>query len=128
MIEDIIIGLIWKVILLLITLAVGFLIAWLEKRWGIEKMKKAQAEWNNMQELAMVAVKYAQQAYMKYGGAERKEKALAFLSRELAQLGLKISEDTIDALIEAALREIKDEFGEEWAKAVKEDQPEEEPG
>jgi LL-H family phage holin len=125
MIEDIIISLLWNILLMLITLGVGLLTIWLKKRLGLEGMKKAQAEWENMQELAMVAVRYAEQAYMKYGGATKKEKALAFLSRELALLGLKISEDTIDALIEAALREIKDQFGEEWAKLLPEEDEEE---
>ncbi|HHY93268.1 MAG TPA: holin, partial [Firmicutes bacterium] len=35
------------------------------------------------------------------------------------ELGLKVTEDEIKGLIEAALRAFKDEFGEEWAKAVK---------
>jgi LL-H family phage holin len=119
MIEELITKLIWDILLLLITLGVGLFVAWLNKRLGTEGMTKAQAEWSNMQELALVAVRYAEQAYRNYGGSVKKEKALAFLSREMAQLGLKISEDTLSALIEAALREIKDQLGEEWANTVK---------
>ena len=69
MIEELITKLIWDILLLLITLGVGLFVAWLNKRLGTEGMTKAQAEWSNMQELALVAVRYAEQAYRNYGGS-----------------------------------------------------------
>lgn len=117
-IETFVISLLWDILLFLIIFLAGLVIKWLKNKIGIERMKLAQAEWDNVKDLAAVAVKYAEQAYMAYGGAEKKEKALAFLSRELAQLGIKVSSETLSDLIEAVLREIKDEFGEEWVKAV----------
>ncbi len=121
MMEDLLLKIIWDVALFLIMIGIGMLVAWLKNNLGVEAMRRVQAEWENIQLITKLAIKYAEQAYRNYGGAKKKEAALAFLSRELAQLGLKVSTETMSDLIEAILREIKDELGEEWAKAIEDD-------
>jgi LL-H family phage holin len=117
--EDLLMQVLWDLLVLLITILAGVFIKFLTKKLGIEQMKLAQSKWESMKDLASVAVKYAEQAYINYGGTAKKEKALAFLSRELSGLGINVSTDTLNDLLEAALREIKDTLGEDWADALK---------
>jgi len=113
-----IMNVIWNVLVLLITILAGVVIRFMVEKLGTEKLRRAQAQWESMEDLTAVAIKYAEQAWREYGGEQKKEKALAFLARELSRRGIKASEDTLNDLIEAILREIKDALGEEWAKAI----------
>jgi|GEM_PF-4166560 len=116
--DQMIMNVIWDVLVLLITILAGVVIRFMVEKLGTEKLRRAQAQWESMEDLTAVAIKYAEQAWREYGGEQKKEKALAFLARELSRRGIKASEDTLNDLIEAILREIKDALGEEWAKAI----------
>lgn len=116
--DQMIMNVIWNVLVLLITILAGVVIRFMVEKLGTEKLRRAQAQWESMEDLTAVAIKYAEQAWREYGGEKKKEKALAFLARELSRRGIKASEDTLNDLIEAILREIKDALGEEWAKAI----------
>lgn len=116
--DQMIMNVIWNVLVLLITILAGVVIRFMVEKLGTEKLRRAQAQWESMEDLTAVAIKYAEQAWREYGGEQKKEKALAFLARELSRRGIKASEDTLNDLIEAILREIKDALGEEWAKAI----------
>lgn len=116
--EQMIMGVIWNILILLITILAGVVIRFMAEKLGTEKLRRAQAQWESMEDLTAVAIKYAEQAWREYGGEKKKEKALAFLARELSRRGIKASEETLSDLIEAILREIKDALGEEWANTI----------
>lgn len=111
--------LLYDVLILLATVAAGYAVAWLRKRLGVEGMKRIEAELATKQELAGLAVRFVEQVYRDLHGEEKYQKAADWLAARAGELGLKITADEIKGLIEAALRAFKDEFGEEWAKAVK---------
>jgi len=92
----------------------------LRRRLGLENIKKIQAELETKQNLAILAVKFAAQAYQDLGGPQKYSHAALWLTNQVQKIGLNITPSEIKGLIEAALRIIKDEFGEEWAKVVKE--------
>lgn len=92
-------------------------VEYLRRMIGTEKMAKVQAELEAKRDLAELAVRFVEQAYVKYGGADKFNTACQWLSDRAKEKGIKISQDEIEGLIEGSLRLIKDEFGEAWAKA-----------
>lgn len=114
--EGLVLRLLYDVLLLLATLAAGFLVAWLKKKIGVEGMKKIESELATKQELAALAVRFVEQVYRDLHGEAKYQKAAEWLAARAEELGLTITPDEIKGLVEAALRAFKDEFGEEWAK------------
>lgn len=95
------------------------LVELLRRRLGLEKMKKVQAELETKQSLAILAVKFAAQAYRDLNGPQKYSQAAIWLTNQIQKLGMKVTPSELKGLIESALRMIKDEFGEEWAKVFK---------
>lgn len=93
-------------------------VEYLRRRLGTEKMKRIQEELTAKQDLALLAVRFTEQVYKDLHGEEKYNKAAEWLVTQAAKVGLKLTADEIKGLIEAALRELKDAFGEEWAKQV----------
>lgn len=115
--EDLVLRLAYDFLAILITIVVAMLVGWLKKKLGVEGIKKVQEELVAKQELALLAVKAVEQLW---GGVlhgdEKVQKAAEFISTQAAKAGLTISPEEIRTLIEWAVRTMKDEFGEEWAK------------
>lgn len=109
----------YNLLLLIITLAAAYLVAFLKKKIGIERLKQIEAELQTKQELADIAVRFVEQVYRDVlHGEEKFNKAVEWLTKQFKKLGLEFTEEEIKGLIEAALRGFKDVFGEEWAKQV----------
>lgn len=104
----------YDVLILLATVAAGFVVAWLRKRLGVEGMRKIETELAAKQELAALAVRFVEQAYKSLDGADKYDMAARWLADQAKSVGLKVSSDEIKGLIEAALRAFKDEFGDAW--------------
>ncbi|MDZ4042899.1 MAG: phage holin, LLH family [Eubacteriales bacterium] len=102
---------------ILIPLAVAACAEFVRRRLGVERIRKVQAELRTKQELAFVAVKFAEQFIKDGGGREKYEAASEWLSAQASKQGIKISSSEIRGLIEWALRDIKDELGNHWAGA-----------
>lgn len=100
---------------ILIPALIGIGIALLKKRLGVENVQKIKEELALKKDLALLAVKMAEQVYKDAGGEEKLKQACAWLAKSLTEKGIKISEEEVRTLVEAALRSIKDELGEEWA-------------
>lgn len=113
---ELVMNLAYDLLILLATAAAALLIAWLKKRLGVEGVNKVKAELEAKQELAALAVRFAEQFYNDLHGEEKYQKAAEWLSTRAGELGLKVAPGEVKGLIEAALRAFKDEFGEEWAK------------
>ncbi len=105
-------------LIIIVTLAAGFVVAYLRRRLGVEGMQKLEAELVLKQELAILAVRFIEQVYLDLDGPEKYSRAALWLSSRLEEKGITISPEEIQGLIEAALRELKDEFGNEWAKTL----------
>lgn len=115
--EDLVLRLAYDVLAILITVAVAMLIGLLKKKLGVEGLKKVQEELTAKQELALLAVKAVEQLWGGVlHGEEKVQKASEIISQQAAKVGLTISPEEIRTLIEWAVRTMKDEFGEEWAK------------
>lgn len=85
------------VITLIVALITTFLIPWLKNKLDADKFEKVQA-WTK------VAV---QAAEMIYNGAGRGEEKKAYVIQYLKDKGFKLDTATIDALIESAVLELK---------------------
>ena len=119
--EDLLINLLSNLLCLLAALIAAFLVAFLKQKVGTERLRQIDAELMTKQELAMLAVRFAEQAYRDFRGEEKYQKAAEWLATRAGQLGLAITADEMKGLIEAALRTLKDDFGEEWANKVKQE-------
>ncbi|ATW24192.1 phage holin [Candidatus Formimonas warabiya] len=107
-------------ICLLAVLLAGGLVWFIKEKIGVEKMKKISSELYANKELAAAAVRYAQQVFWNQAGEIRYQKAAEWMSTQCKKVGLNIADSEIKTLIESALRAFKDEFGEEWGKAIAE--------
>jgi len=118
-VEDLVMNLMYNLLLLLITAGVALAVELIRRKLGTEQMRKIQTELEMKQELALVAVKAVEQLWTgKLKGPEKVAKAAEYISTQAKRIGLSIPPDEIEALIEWAVRTMKDEFGEQWAKAV----------
>ena len=118
--ESLIMAIIENILIIIVTLVAGFIIAYLRKKIGVDGMQKIGLELALKQDLAELAVKFVEQVYKDFKGEEKYTMAALWLADRIGELGLKINESEVKGLIEAALRTIKDEFGEQWAKAIDE--------
>lgn len=106
----------YDVLAILIPALVGLGIAWLYKRLGVEGMAKLQQQLETKQALAIAAVRFAEQVYYALDGQEKYGQAAFWLSTVAAGYGLDVSDAEIKGLIESALRTLKDEFADQWAR------------
>lgn len=112
--ESIFMGYLQELIYLLLTIGIGFLIAYIKKCIGTEGIAKINAEIETKKELAETAVLFVQQVYKHYDGQEKYNEASIWLSAQLAEKGFKISDSEIRALIESALKQCKLVFEDQW--------------
>ena len=112
--HDAVLRLLYDIIAVLVPILVVYLVAWIQKKLGSEKVQKIIYELETKKELARIAVMFVQQAYKDLGGPAKYEKAAAWLSDMSDYMGLDLTPEEIKALIEAALKELKAELGEAW--------------
>jgi len=105
-----------QLLMVLATAVSGYGIAFLRKRLGVEKMKKAQEILFTHKELALEAVRFAEQ---RFDGEEKLQRAMEQLSTHSSKMGIQVDPELLESLVETAIRELKDSFGEEWGKTVK---------
>ncbi len=81
-------------------------------------MRKITQELEVNKELAAAAVRFAQDKFWNEYGEIRYQKACEWMSQECVKKGLKFTDKQIDGLIRAAYQTFKDEFGDQWGKAI----------
>jgi len=116
--EDLILNVVYDILLLLITVAAVYLNVWLRQKLSAEGVKGAHHALAAKQDLAIVAVKYAEQAMKDALGGEKYRAATGWVKQQAGKIGLDFSDEEIGALIEWAVRECKDQFGDQWAKTA----------
>lgn len=114
--EDKLLKLAYDALAILVPLLVATAAEYLRRRLGNERLERIKRELETKKELASTAVKFAEQAWRDLGGQTKYEAAAGWLAAEAQARGIKVTVTEIKGLIEAALREIKDYMGEEWAK------------
>lgn len=116
--EDKLLQLAYDLLAILIPALAALAVEYLRRRLGTEKVKRIQEELAAKQELATLAVRFVEQVYRDLHGPDKYQKAAEWLAARAQEHGLKLTADEIKGLIEAALRQLKDAFGNEWAKQV----------
>jgi LL-H family phage holin len=114
--DELIMVVVEKLLIILVTIAAGYTVAYLRKRLGVEGMQRIELELALKQELAVIAVRFVEQAFRDFKGDEKYNLAADWIADRATEKGIKVTADEIKGLIEAALRAFKDEFGEQWAK------------
>jgi len=102
----------------LIPLLVALVGEYVRRKIGTENLTKIAAQLGTKQDLALMAVRFVEQVYKDAGGQAKFNEALEWLSARANDHGVKVAPDEARGLIEAALRELKDSFGEEWGKVT----------
>jgi hypothetical protein len=93
----------------------SYLVVLIKKQIGVQNMKKIDAENSFIKKIVLEGVKFAEQ---KFEGGEKFDKAVEWITASLGEKGIKVSDQVLEGLIEAAVREFKDAFGENWGKSV----------
>ena len=101
---------------ILIPLLAGFTVEWLRKKVGAQNIKNIQNQLYHKRDLADSAVKFVQQTFQSAYGSEKYEKAAAWLADRAQSTGLTVTPEEIEGLIEAALKDLKWQFGEAWKR------------
>lgn len=114
--KEIIMQLSYEALAILIPLLVAVAAEYLRRKLGNERLQRIKQELETKKELASTAVKFVEQAWRDYGGQNKYKEAAAWLTAQAQARGFSVTEAEVKGLIEAALREIKDQLGEEWAK------------
>lgn len=83
---------------------------------GLQKMEQIDRAISSKKELALIAVRFVEQAYKDLHGEDKYKQAATWLTEQINRYGFTISEAEIRGLIEAALRQLKDELLIEWQK------------
>lgn len=113
--SEYLVNLAYDILAIILPVLAAGLVELIRRKLGVEKMQRIQKELETKQELAALAVRFAEQAYREYHGPEKYNAAAQWLAYRATEHGIKLTPEEIKGLIEAALRMIKDEFGEEWA-------------
>lgn len=116
--EDKLLQLAYDLLAILIPALAALAAEYLRRRLGTERVKRIQEELATKQELATLAVRFVEQVYKDLHGPDKYQKAAEWLAARAQEHGLKLTADEIKGLIEAALRQLKDAFGNEWAKQL----------
>lgn len=90
---------------------------------GLETMKRISFELDVKEKLAIMAVRFVEQAYRDFKGPQKLTQASVWLTKHLNHHGFKITTDEVTVLIEAALKTLKDEFGEAWKEQLLSETP-----
>lgn len=109
--ENPVIQLGYNILILLITFFLAIATEYIRRRIANEQLEKIRHELDTKQELARIAVKFAEQAWRDFNGQRKFEEAAGWLAAQAQTRGLKVTDSEIKALIEFALREIKDHLG-----------------
>lgn len=102
----------------IISVGVGFVIAFLKKQIGVTNMQQLTHQSALIKQVVDAGVKYVEQTY---STGDKLNGAVTWIVGTLSSKGISVTEEEIKGLIEASVRDLKDQFGEDWGKAIKTD-------
>ena len=89
----------------------------------IPAVKAGVGWWKNLtmeawiKELIIDGVLFVQEKYWEKSGQQKFELAKVWIIEQLNEKGINVSEEWLDALIDAVVKQLKAEFGDEWYRA-----------
>jgi len=98
--SDIIFEVVKLIVMVLAMITARYLIPWIKEVLGADRLAVIE-KWTKY------AVEMAQQVYWNEDGAQRKEIVTKFLKEILIEKNLSISDEQLEVLIEAAVKEMK---------------------
>ena len=101
--SDIIVQAVSLVLLTLASLLTRGALKWLHSRGVVEQIMAKE-------ELAQIAVGFAEQAYRNMGGTEKYDAAVRWMGHRLRESGLTAGPDEVTALIEEAVLRMRQEW------------------
>lgn len=115
MLDDFAASLSLQAIGILAPILIAFAIEFIRQLIGDAKLKKIAEEIKANEQLARLAVLYAQQKFSDLNGADKYEEAIKWFVIEAEKRGMKVgTPEEIEGFIESALKLLKNEFGEQW--------------
>lgn len=102
-----ILDLAFEIFLFVATIGIGYAINFFRKKTTAEQRKI-------IEDVIREGVLFAQQVYKHLDGPAKFDKAVEQIVIVLKEKGLKISEAELKLLLEATLKRLKAQFGEEW--------------
>lgn len=96
-----------QIFIALATIALGIGINWMRKNTTLQQRRL-------MEVIVAEGIKYAQETYGHLPGNVRFEKASEAIVAELDKFGIKMTTEQLQVHIQAILKELKKEFGEQW--------------
>jgi hypothetical protein len=108
----------FQILALLIPAVVALLLELLRRKIGIERLRQADTEYNRKKDLVETGVLFVQQSFEHLDGPAKYQEALKFTAKQFHANGLKVDEEEIASLIEATVKLLKSEFGEQWKKSL----------
>ena len=96
-----------QIFLLLATITMGIAIKWIKSNTTLKQRDLIES-------ISYEVVKYAQETFGHLPGTERYDEAARALSTRLKDFGITISAEEIQVHINAAVKELRKEFGDEW--------------
>lgn len=124
--DDLLLKLAYNILAILVPALVALGVELIRRKLGVEMIKKITQELQAKQDWALLAVRFVEQSFKDLHGQEKYNQAAIWLSARAQENGLAISDSEVKGLIEAALRLIKDELGEDWANALDESETDDE--
>lgn len=110
------------IIMQLVLLAAGTLaavaVALIQKKLGLENLRRIDAELITKRDIVDTAVLFVQQVYRALDGPQKYSLAVERASELLEQHKLIVSPEELQSLIEASVKVLKNEFGDAWNNAV----------
>ena len=119
--DERIVNMAYDILSILLPVLAVMLAEWLRRKIGVERLTRIQRELQTKKELAALAVKFVEQVYKDLKGEEKYQEAAQWLATQAAERGINITAEEIQGLIEAALRSLKDTYGEGWATYSEDD-------
>lgn len=93
---------------------VGFLCTQVFHWVGITRLKKVQKLIDTHKAFALEAVKYVEQAFGNFAPGTKLDRGVKYLVTVLSQHKISVSQAEAEQLIEAALKDLKLAWGNEW--------------
>lgn len=102
--DDILFEVLKLIVMVAVFLVTTFLVPWLKNKIGADKIAQIE-KWVN------AAVLSAQQTKWDQSGEDRKKAVVQFVQKMCAEHNIKITDEQIDILIEAAVKQMKIDEG-----------------
>ncbi len=104
--EEVLISLVSELLIAVVVVLIGIGLSWYKSNIKDENTRRIIAD----------GILFAQQVFGHLDGGVRFKEAKTWITKTLQSQGIKIDDEKLKVLIEATLKELKIEYGENWYK------------